>query len=105
MADSSCPIGNSMGHGMMSASMMDSMKMKHVIDRHRTSGTFRWNENNMECTFTPDSLLHPSMRYMVHMGSEMMNMMNGQMDHMGMMGGRNNSNMSQDKFVHFKTHD
>ena len=105
MADSLCPVSDSMSHGMMEMAMMDSMKMNHLMDQHRTRGRFEWNDAGTQCTFRPDSMMMSNMRYMVHMGREMMQMMEDRMGNMGMMGGHGSGMMSNDMMYHFRTMD
>ncbi len=97
MNDTLCPISDSMGHGIMDNAMMDSMKMNHLMSQHRTSGKFQWNGNNTQCTLQPDSMMMPIMRYMIHIGSEMIKMMESQMGDMNM--------MANNMFYHFTTID
>ncbi len=105
MADSLCPISDSMGHGMMGNAMMDSMKMNHLKSQHRTSGKFQWNGNNTQCILQPDSMMIPNMRYMIHMGSDMIKMMESQMGNMNMMGNHGTGMTANDMFYHFTTMD
>lgn len=96
MQDSSCDFGKSMMHGDMSEVMMDSSKMNHFMDDHSTQGSFNWNSDYTQCTFTPDSLLDFNTDYMMHFGEEMIKMMDEKMGDMmegGMMGG-NSGGMS-----------
>ena len=105
MVDSLCPISDSMGHGMMGNAMMDSMKMNHLMVQHRSSGKFQWNGNNTRCILQPDSMMMPNMRYMIHMGSDMIKMMESQMGDMNMMGNHGTGMMKNDMFYHFTTMD
>ncbi|TAK62709.1 MAG: hypothetical protein EPO24_04770 [Bacteroidetes bacterium] len=105
MADSLCPVSDSMNHGMMNTAMMDSMKMNHVANQHSTPGTFIWNTESTKCTFQPDSMMMSNMQYMLHMGQEMMQMMNSRMGTMGMMSGHGTGTMSETMMYHFRTMD
>ncbi len=105
MADSMCPVSDSMGHGNMDMAMRDSMMMNHLDDRHGTSGHFQWSDDNKQCTFKPDSMMMPNMRYMIHMGREIMRMMEDQMGNMGMVGGHGSGMMNDDMMYHFRTMD
>jgi hypothetical protein len=105
MVDSLCPISDSMEHGMMDIAMMDSMKMNHLMAQHRSSGKFQWNGNNTQCILQPYSMMMPNMRYMIHMGSEMIKMMESQMGDMNMMGNHGTGMMANDMFYHFRTMD
>lgn len=90
MMDSACIYGKNMMHGSMSMVMMDSSKMNHFINDHYTPGSFEWNAELTQCTFTPDSLLEPNTEYMMHFGDDMIQMMDERMGDMmdgGMMGG------------------
>lgn len=112
MADSTCPQGQNMMHGDMNMAMMDSMKMTHLDQVHSVTGRFSWNSANTQCTFTPDSMMTPNMPYMVHLGKNMMDMMNsmmsgmGNMNGSGMMGGMSGNTSGQlqgHMFMHFTT--
>lgn len=105
MADSLCPVSDSMGHGMMEMAMMDSMKINHLMDQHRTRGRFEWNDPGTQCTFRPDSMMMSNVRYMIHMGREMMQMMESRLGDMGMMSGHGSNMMSNDMMYHFRTMD
>ena len=105
MADSLCPLSTSMAHGVMDMAMMDSWKMNHLVDRHRSSGRFQWNGDNTQCTFRPDSLLTPGTRYMVHIGREIVRMMQNHLGGGGMMGGHSIGMMNNDIMYHFRTND
>ncbi|MBI4547193.1 MAG: hypothetical protein HY707_04380 [Ignavibacteriae bacterium] len=105
MADSLCPVNDSMGHGMMQMAMIDSTKMNHLVDQHSMRGRFEWNDASTRCAFRPDSLMMPNMQYMIHMGREMMRMMENRMGNVGMMGGHGESMMSEDMMYHFRTID
>ncbi len=103
MADSTCPMSTMMGHGMMDSAMTDSMTMNHLISRHSTHGHFQWNSDSTLCTFRPDSMMMAGMRYMIHVGREMMQMMEDRMGNMGMMAGHGSGMMSRDVMYHFQT--
>ncbi len=105
MTDSLCPISNNMEHGNMNMAMMDSMKMNHLMSQHKTQGRFTWNDDSTQCTFSPDSMMMPNMQYMVHMGQEMMQMMNNRMGNMGMMSNHGSGMTSNDMMYHFRTMD
>ena len=77
MADSLCPVSKDMHHSVMSQAMMNQNTMEHLIDRHQSHGTFSWNDSKTNCVFKIDSTLAPDTRYMMDMGKEMMQMMNG----------------------------
>ena len=104
MADSLCPVDTTMRHGMMTFAMMDSMKMNHLIQQHATRGRLIWL-NDTQCALRPDSLMTPRTLYMIHMGREMMQMMEQRMGSMGMMGGHGTGMMSNDMMFHFVTMD
>lgn len=74
MLDSLCIWGNSM-HDNMSSVMMDLSMMNHFVSNHSTRGSFNWNSDFTQCTFTADSLLQSNTRYMMHFGEEMVDMM------------------------------
>lgn len=112
MADSTCPVSQNMMHGDMNMAMMDTMKMNHLDQMHSIKGKFSWNSEKTQCTFTPDSMMNPNMTYMVHLGKNMMDMMNstmsgmGNMSGSGMMGGMGSSTSGQmpgHMLMHFTT--
>lgn len=67
------------GHGTMEDVMRDPAMLEHMDQFHSTHGSYHWNTAGTVCTFDPDSLMHPGMRYMVHMSGDMV----GMMEHMG----------------------
>ncbi|MBI2420232.1 MAG: Ig-like domain-containing protein [Ignavibacteriales bacterium] len=101
MADSTCPIGAMMNHTDMAMAMMDSMKMRHLDSIHSTKGKMVWSNNNKTLTFTPESLMQPKMQYMVHIGKQVMQMMQT----VGNMSGHSNAQMMDDMMIHFTTMD
>ena len=105
MQDSACPMGMGTGQGMMDSAMMDSAMMSHLVAQHNTHGRFQWNSNGTTCFFLPDSMMMPNMPYMIHMGREMMQMMQTRTGEMGMMGGHGTGMMSGDMMYHFTTMD
>lgn len=109
MADSTCRFSKTMQHGEMNMAMMDTMKMNHLDLNHSVKGTFYWNSTNTQCVFTPDSMMTSNMLYMVHIGKNMIDMMNQKMGEMGsMMGGSMMSGtgqMSGHMLMHFTTMD
>lgn len=105
MADSSCPVNMMMGHTDMDMAMGDSAMMDHLGDRHSTEGRFSWNGDSTQCTFQPDSMMQSGMRYMIHLGPEMMRMMEDRMGDMGMMGGHGGAMMTDHMMLHFQTLD
>ncbi len=105
MADSTCPVNMTMGHGDMDMAMGDSSMMDHLDDVHSGDGRFYWNGDSTQCTFQPDSMMQSGMRYMVHMGSAMMQMMEDRMGDMGMMGGHGAGMMNDHMVLHFQTID
>jgi hypothetical protein len=106
MADSLCPLDTTMGHGVMTMTMMDSVKMDHVMSWHATRGRFYWSGDNTGCTFAPDSMMAPRTRYMIHLDGQIMRMVREQMDgmNMGSMGGHDVA-MGDDMVFHFVTMD
>ncbi len=111
MADSTCPLNMMMWHGDMETAMRDSGMMRHLDDSHSTHGYFEWSDESTECVFRPDSMMYPGMRYMIHVGSEMVRMMGdrmgpmGTMGTMGTMGGHGSGMMSDHMMYHFVTMD
>lgn len=112
MADSLCPVAQNMDHGDMNMAMMDTLKMSHLDQIHSVKGTFSWNSDFTQCTFTPDSMMNPNTTYMMHIGKNMMDMMNGMMGNMdgmsgaGMMGGMSGGSSSPlpgHMLMHFTT--
>ncbi len=105
MADSLCPVSTMMSHGNMMTAMSDSSKMHHLDQYHSTRGRFTWNGESTQCTFQPDSLMTSGTHYMIHIGRDMVRMIEQRMGDMGMMGGHGTSIMSSDMMLHFWTND
>ena len=105
IADSTCPISQTMGHGNMMSSMIDSSKMRHLDQYHSTKGKFMWNTDSTRCTFQPDSMMTPQTQYMIHMDRGMTQMMEQQRGGMGMMSGHGVGAMSGEMMLHFFTMD
>ena len=105
MADSLCSFSADMNHGNMMTAMSDSTKMHHLDQNHSTRGGFLWNNESTVSTFKPDSMMTPKMQYMIHMGREMVEMMENRVGAMGMMGGHGSGMMSNDMMLHFWTMD
>lgn len=95
----SCPDSSMAAHGSMDAVMNEPVTLAHMDATHATPGTISWNGAGTECTFMPDSLMRPQTRYMLHMGSAMMEMMN----RMGAAMGGGAMNGSGDMMLHFRT--
>lgn len=95
----SCPDPTMGSHGGMDAVMANSDMLRHMGEFHSMPGHYDWNADGTSCTFAPDSLMRPQTRYMVHMSSTMIEMM----QQMGgtMMGGVMNG--AGDMMVHFRT--
>ncbi|MBI5710223.1 MAG: hypothetical protein HZC42_07970 [Candidatus Eisenbacteria bacterium] len=104
MADSLCP-DTAMVHGSMDSLMMSPGMMTHMDQWHHTPGSFSWNGTSTQAVFTPQSWMDPQTRYMVHMGEEMVQMMESQMGGMGSMGGHGSGAMSGHMMLHFTTMD
>lgn len=107
MTDSLCPISTTMNHGMMSAAMMDSMKMNHLMRQHAISGRLSW-QSGTQCTFRPDSMMSPNTQHMIHLGMNMMRMMQSRMSDMtgmNMMSGHGQGMMQDHMMTHFRTMD
>jgi hypothetical protein len=100
--DSLCPVSKTMGHGSMTMSMMDSVKMNHLDSIHGLKGTFLWNSDGKSCSFIPDTLLYPGMQHMVHLREGMVKMMESNMGTMGMMG-RSGTGTGMGMTFHFMT--
>jgi hypothetical protein len=105
MADSLCPDSAMMPHETMMSVMADSTIMHHMDVVHSTPGRFSWNADSTECYFRPDSLMMPRTQYMIHMGTEMMQMMERRMGNMGMMDGHGSGMMRNEMVLHFVTMD
>ena len=111
IADSVCPDSATMSHPDMEHCMADPAIMRHLDERHATSGDFSWNATGTACTFQPAAGMDPTTRYMVHSGPGMTDMMGGSMDGMmsgpmdGMMGGHGSGTMSGHMMLHFTTTD
>lgn len=98
-------------HAMDSMSMgaMCDSSMMEMMQRHSVKGGFMWNSDNTQCIFNPDSMMTPNTEYAIHMGGEMMKMIdmeheNGMMTggHGGMMGDQGGL-MSGDMMIYFST--
>lgn len=103
IADSACPDSATMSHPDMEHCMADSAMMRHLDERHATSGSFSWNAAGTACTFRPDAWMTPTTRSMIHIGRGVTDMMGGSMD--GTMGGHGSGTMSGDMMLHFTTMD
>lgn len=79
----SCPDPTMPMHGSMDAVMADSALMAHMDAYHSLRGSFAWNEPRSVCTFTPDSLMRPQTRHMIHLGRTMLEMMDRRGGSMG----------------------
>lgn len=99
MADSLCPVSKDMNHRMMNPTSMSQHTMMHLIAQHQSHGTFSWNDSKTRCIFKSNSSLTRNTLYMMDMGKEMMQIMNGS--------GMKNCNCpgmeSSDVLFHFRT--
>jgi hypothetical protein len=105
MADSLCPVSKTMGHGNMTMTTLDSGKMHHLDQIHSTRGKFSWNSDSTRCTFAADSMMKPRTQYMMHLGREMVEMIERRVGTMKMTGGRGSGMMSDEMMFHFSTID
>jgi len=105
MADSTCPESTAMDHGAMADWMADTTMMGHMDVYHSMPGRFSWNGTGTACTFQPDSMMTPVTRYMIHMGREMMDMVEHRTGGGGMMPGHGTGMMTGDMMLHFATMD
>jgi hypothetical protein len=105
IADSLCPVSKTMAHGNMTMTMMDSGKMHHLDQIHSTRGRFSWNSDSTRCTFTSDSLMTPRTQYMIHLGRDMVEMVERRVGSMKMMSGHGSGMMSDEMMFHFSTID
>ena len=92
-----------MDHGDMDWAMGDASMMDHLGEAHNTNGRFYWNEDNTQCIFQPESMMRSDTRYMVHMGPEMVRMIEDRMGHPGMMGHQENAMLPDHMMSHFTT--
>lgn len=83
--------------------MADSAMMRHLDERHATSGAFSWNAAGTQCTFQPSGWMTPTTRQMVHVGRGVTEILGGSMD--DMMDSHGSGMMSSDMFFHFTTMD
>lgn len=104
-ADSLCPDSTMVGHGDMWRMMSDPVMLQHMGQSHAVRGRFIWNDADTQCYFRPDSMMAPRMQYMIHMGGEMMDMMEQRWGSRGMMGGHGSGMMSRDMTYRFMTMD
>lgn len=95
----SCPDSSMAAHGSMDAVMNEPVTLAHMDEVHATPGTFSWNAAGTACTFAPDSLMQPQTKYMMHMGSAMLEMM----DRMGGSMGHGAMHDSGGMMLHFRT--
>jgi hypothetical protein len=105
MADSLCPVSTTMAHGNMTMTMTDSGKMHHLDQIHSTRGRFSWNSDSTRCTFAADSLMTPRTQYMIHLGREMMEMIERRVGSAKMMSGHGSGMMNSEMMFHFSTID
>ena len=105
MADSLCPTSTAMNHGNMMTAMEDSTNMRHLDQIHSTRGRFLWNADSTECTFRPDSMMTSKTQYMIHLGQDMVGMMEARMGEMASMGGHGSGMTSREMILHFVTLD
>jgi len=94
-----CPDSSMETHGTMDRIMDDPAMLRHMDAYHSTSGRYSWNPTGTVCTFHPDSLMRPEMRYMVHMSAPMLQMMQSRSG--TMMDGRMHDD--GDMMFHFQT--
>ena len=102
MMDSTCPMSAMAASGMMDSAMADSMGMNHLISRHGTPVHLEWNSVSTLCIVRPDSMM-TDMRYMIHLGPEMMQMLQDRIGDMGMMAGHGEGRMVRNMMLHFQT--
>lgn len=103
LIDSLCPNrGTMQNHGTMEMVMNNSAMMTHLDSVHSISGSFFWSSDSTKCTFKPDFLMAPGTKYMVHLNTPMVEMMEQRMGEMGMMGRQGMSGM-KDMMFHFTT--
>lgn len=105
MADSLCPVSTTMDHGDMMTTMSDTAKMHHLDQTHSMRGRFLWNSDNTRCVFTPDTIMTPKTQYMIHLGQEMVGMMENRLGDMRMMAGHGSGMMAREMMLHFWTLD
>ena len=103
MTDPNCPDSTVMNHGSMEDWMADGTMMNHTNLYHSVPGRFSWNENNTMCVFQPDSMMTAVTVYMIHMGREMMNMIEARNG--SGMASHGMGTMSGDMMLHFTTMD
>ena len=101
--DSNCPDSTVMNHGSMEDWMADTTMMNHADLYHSVPGRFSWNETGTTCVFQPDSMMTAVTLYMIHMGREMMDMIEAR-DGSGMVS-HGMGTMSGDMLLHFTTMD
>jgi hypothetical protein len=103
MMDSTCPMSAMAASGMMDSAMVDSMSMNHLISSHGTPVHLEWNSVSTVCIVRPDSMMMGDMRYMIHLGPDMMQMLEARMGDMGMMAGHGEGMMARNMMIHFQT--
>ena len=105
MADSLCPYSTQMDHSNMMVVMSDTGKMHHLDSAHATRGTFSWSSGNTVCTFRPSAMMGSKTSYMMHMGADMVSMMEQDTGSMQNMTGHGQGMMSNEMMFHFTTLD
>jgi hypothetical protein len=105
ISELNCPDPSMGPHGSMGNFMMDSSMMRHLEQMHSTRGRFSWNGDSTSCSFRPDTMMTPRTQYMIHIGTEAMQMMRNRMGEMGGMGGHGFGMMRDDMILHFVTTD
>lgn len=105
MSDSLCPNPVMGAHGSMMNIMTDSTLMRHMDQAHSIKGKFSWNSDSTRCYFTPDSMMTPRTLYMIHMGGEMMDMLEQRVGDTSMMTGHGSGMMRKEMMLHFTTLD
>jgi len=102
-ADTICPVNGMLNHGGMEMAMADSSIMDHFNEYHNTHGHIEWDGSDTRCQYVPDSSLHPDAMYMIHLGGEMVRMMEDRMGSGGIMVGENHGLMAPTLSYHFRT--
>ena len=97
--DGGCPDSTMGHHASMDTIMRDHAMLEHMDRYHSTHGHYAWDRAGTTCTFVPDSSMRPRMRYMVHISSDMVHMMQLMGSHV--MNGRMNT--AGDLTTHFQT--
>lgn len=105
ISDSLCPDPSMASHGSMPWIMADSTMLRHMDQSHSIKGRYSWNADSTQCYFIPDSIMTSRTQHMMHLGSEMVGMLQRRMGDANLMADHGSTMMRGEMFVHFWTLD